>query len=129
MPRGRTVLGYASPETNRVSARAGLRRFVTHGLRRVGRCFLLLVVLYAALHAFPEGYWYVGRRPQWVIWIDAQDGLTIGPSYDPWKFGIVPVIVGQLLLVSLPPWLVYRYVWNPRGGARRRPDSSDVTSG
>src|SRR5688500_13875658 len=123
MRESSTVLGYASPEANRVSARAGLRRFVAHGLRRVGRCFLLLVVLYGALHAFPDGSWYVGRRPQWVIWIDLHHGLTIGPTYDPWNFGIVPVVVGYLLLVSLPPWLVYRYVWK-RWGAGRSPESS-----
>jgi len=46
----------------------------------------------------PEGIWYFGRRPQWLIAIDVL-GLEMGPSTDPALLGWIPLVVLKMLLV------------------------------
>src|SRR5687767_14426751 len=66
---------------------------------------VLLVIACAVPH--PQGIWYFGGRPHWLIAID-HAGLTVGRSSDPVLLGWIPLMALKLVVVGVPVWLVGR---------------------
>jgi hypothetical protein len=85
---------------------------------------LLSVASLALPH--PEGIWYFGRRPQWLVAIDVQ-GLEIGPTNDPALLGWIPLVVFKMLVVGLPVWLIWRYWFHSRRGGASAAEVADGT--
>ena len=108
------TLNYVSPATERRERNDGFER----RLGRVGRQLLLGVILLFAVPFLPvpQGIWYFGHRPQWVLAIDS-GGLTLGPYARPVKvLGFVPLIALELVLLTVPFLLGFRYLrWRRRG--------------
>jgi hypothetical protein len=88
---------------------------------RLSICVAVGVGLFLAaiLLPHPQGIWYFGRRPQWLVALD-HAGLTIGPSSDAVLLGRVPVLLVKLAVVALPVWLSGRYAfrWRRRHAVR-----------
>ena len=103
----RPVLNYAPPERP-----AWLVRLALAVAERV----LIAAVLFVAalLVPHPEGIWYFGHRPQWMVAID-HAGLTIGPNSGPALLGWFPLLVAKLIVIAVPVWLV----WTLRARLRR----------
>lgn len=93
------VLEYAPPPP---------RSAIAYTARAIGVRVLIaiLLVLGASLIPHPEGIWYVGRRPQWLVAID-HAGLALGTSSSTMYLGWTPVIAAKLFIV----WLPYRLIW------------------
>jgi hypothetical protein len=82
----------------------------------VAAAFVLFVAAFALPH--PEGIWYFGSRPQWLLAID-HSGLAFGPTGRSVLLGWIPLIVAKLLVYGLPVWLLGRCWLGPR---RKRSD-------
>lgn len=101
MERDRLILNYGlPPQPSRP------RRLAMGCAGRVAVAAVLFVA--AVVVPFPEGIWYFGHRPQWIVAVDWA-GLDVGPSGHTLSLGVVPVIAAKLLAVSLPVWLVWHY--------------------
>jgi hypothetical protein len=75
------------------------------------------VVLFVAALALPhpEGIWYFGHRPQWMVAID-HGGLTIARSSNVASLGWFPLLVAKLVVYGLPVWLIWRFGFRSRRG-------------
>jgi hypothetical protein len=60
------------------------------------------------LSPLPIGFWCFGHHRQWLVAVDSE-GLILGPYVRPISFGIAPLIVANLLVVSLPVWAIWRF--------------------
>ncbi|MFT3786799.1 MAG: hypothetical protein QM770_11630 [Tepidisphaeraceae bacterium] len=83
---------------------------LTVGHARIAVAALLLYAAFALPH--PEGIWYFGRNPQWLVAVQF-DGVSIGPVDQPTSLGWLPLIVLKLCVVSVPVWAISR-VWMRR---------------
>ena len=105
---------YVSPATKRRERNDRYER----RLGRIGRQLLVGLILLFAVPFLPapQGIWYFGQRPQWVLAIDSA-GLTLGPYERPVRvLGFVPLVALELVLLTIPLLLAVRYLrWRRRG--------------
>ncbi|MGF1634789.1 MAG: hypothetical protein ACFCVE_13130 [Phycisphaerae bacterium] len=102
------ALNYATPsEPSRFATRARAASL------RVALPVALCFAAFAVPH--PEGIWYLGRNPQWLVAIDVQ-GLEIGPSSGPACLGWIPLVVLKMLAVGVSYWLIRHWLQTRRRG-------------
>jgi hypothetical protein len=79
--------------------------------------FAIAIVLFVAAIALPHphGIWYFGPRPQWLVAIDCA-GIAVGRQDHPVLLGRAPLFALKKFVVSVPIWLIWRYVIRRRVG-------------
>ena len=98
----RQTLNYATPSNP--------SRLVTLAKAGSFRLALAVALFFAALLLpHPEGIWYFGPRPHWLVAIGVQ-GLDIGPSSGSAYLGWTPLVVLKMLVAGVPFWLIWRWV-------------------
>jgi hypothetical protein len=96
-------------------------RFKPHRLVRVFkivgiRIAIVIALIIAAFVPHPRVEWYLGHRPQWMVYIDYNTAY-VGRTDDPIRIDAWPFLVLKLMLFALPAWVAWRLTTRRR---RRR---------